>query len=177
MKKQKELEIITDYGIAVVRLTESKTKISITLEKGLDGMDLPENDKVEIYLDVQDALLIHILEDINDILSSKIEEKDTTDIILKPKEYPLIQLIDFGDKSKTEDLTKTILNHGRVSVILNNKAKITLCRPILSFENKSCDFKNSRMEVEKNYWIEKKDDCRKTGIEKVAAFMLDNLFN
>ncbi|MFS1430505.1 hypothetical protein LMH73_026175 [Vibrio splendidus] len=67
----------------------------------------------------------------------------------------------FSPKTLASDpeLFKSLLmEHGRVPYQLDNNAVITVCRPLLCFENKTNDFKTTRFLVEQGFWKKKLSD-------------------
>lgn len=79
------------------------------------------------------------------------EEPPTTPVVIPV--YDANMLTHNGEEFKC-----LLMEHGRVPFRLSNGSVITVCRPLLCFEQKPDDFKAKRYLVEKQFWENKLAD-------------------
>lgn len=167
--KEKRVTLTTEYGDIEIKTTSPDDKIKLILTVNKNSNHFQVDEKISItypsftsFFDIVSNLDF----DIANAIDKLKKDKDIDECI----KFDLVTLEDL--KEQPNLVRSSLIESGRVIVALKNKARITLCRPALCFEEKNEEFKKSRLELEKKYWINQKEDPRNTGISEVADFML-----
>lgn len=168
-------ELKTEKGIFI--LQQEDFKITMTLVQDLNDemkvfpkpISISFDSRIMTYDDIllKTEYLLNEATEINDLANAMSEKKEPH------IQYDSNTILDIDTQNKFLDELKT---YGRVYYRLDNQSVITICRPLLGFENKDEAFKTNRHNVEKQFWKERIDSDKFNNDMKVIAKIMIELF-
>lgn len=166
-------EIKTEQAIFLVRENEKNITISL-IEDLTDSLGMLD---IEVSENAPKNIEFHkLIKLTNNLFKQALKQKKNASNKGKAKPVENVKYNHETIDELKDEFLEELNSKGRVPFQLENKSVITVCAPLVGFENKDEDFKASRLQVEKNYWIKQIENERSSVAYKKLAELALKLF-